>query len=502
MDQVECWGTFEAAFDAPKAGRTGNPFRDVTFAATFRLGNRTVHVPGFHDGEGIWRLRYMPDAPGTWTFRTTSSHPELDGLEGTFGCIAAGPGNHGPVRVRDKFHFGHADGTPYMPFGTTCYAWTQQPLAMQEQTLQTLAASPFNKIRMGFFPKDYEFNKNAPLHDCFQRSPDGALDFDRPNPEAFRHFDRQIERLRDLGIEADIILFHPYDRWGYADMTEDQDFAYVRYLAARISGYRNIWWSLANEYDFLINTKPMPFWDRLFQLLEEVDPARHLASIHNGDPEAAYDHRKPWVSHVCLQHWDVKRTAEWRRTWGKPLVNDEPQYEGNIWCAWGNISAEELVHRYWISLLRGGYVGHGETYVHPEDLLWWAKGGELRGKSPARIAFLRELLETHAPDGITPLGPEWPFNRISGGVSGATTFLYFGEQQPTLWASGLPKEPGDYEVTLIDTWALTEEPAEIVPAFTPHVSRHGEVVRGGTPEAAFAVKLPGRPRLALRVTRR
>ncbi len=28
----------------------------------------------------------------------------------------------------------------------------------------------------------------------------------------------RIAALRDLGIEADIILFHPYDRWGYATM--------------------------------------------------------------------------------------------------------------------------------------------------------------------------------------------------------------------------------------------------------------------------------------------
>ena len=45
------------------------------------------------------------------------------------------------------------------------------------------------------------------------------MDFDRPNPEAFRHFETQIGKLAEIGIEADIILFHPYDRWGYADMT-------------------------------------------------------------------------------------------------------------------------------------------------------------------------------------------------------------------------------------------------------------------------------------------
>ena len=25
-----------------------------------------------------------------------------------------------------------------------------------------------------------------------------------------------------------------------------------------------------------------------------------------------FDHRKPWVDHVCIQNWNVKRTADWR----------------------------------------------------------------------------------------------------------------------------------------------------------------------------------------------
>ena len=117
------------------------------------------------------------------------------------------------------------------------------------------------------------------------------------------------------------------------------------------------------------------------------------AAIHNGNPQMMFDHRKPWVDHVCVQHWDAKRTPEWRETWGKPVVNDEPEYEGNIPRPWGNITAQELVHRFWTTVMRGGYAGHGETFMHPEDLLWWAKGGELRGESWKRIGFLRDLLE-------------------------------------------------------------------------------------------------------------
>jgi len=38
------------------------------------------------------------------------------------------------------------------------------------------------------------------------------------------------------------------------------DDRYLRYVIARLAAYRNVWWSLANEYDFLLNTKPMGQW--------------------------------------------------------------------------------------------------------------------------------------------------------------------------------------------------------------------------------------------------
>lgn len=99
---------------------------------------------------------------------------------------------HGPVCVHNPFHFAHADGTPFLPFGTTCCAWTHQPLAMHAQTLQTLGQAHFNKLRMGVFPKDYIYNANEPRHPMFEIGADGKQDLDRPNVAAFRHLDQQV----------------------------------------------------------------------------------------------------------------------------------------------------------------------------------------------------------------------------------------------------------------------------------------------------------------------
>ena len=55
----------------------------------------------------------------------------------------------------------------------------------------------------------------------------------------------------ELGIEADLIVMHPYDRWGFSMMSKEEDDLYWKYVIARFAAYRNVWWSLANEYDLM-----------------------------------------------------------------------------------------------------------------------------------------------------------------------------------------------------------------------------------------------------------
>jgi hypothetical protein len=472
--QVERWAIFELTLNGPSEAALagGNPFVDVTFGAHFSHGHRTVAVDGFYDGEGLFRVRFMPDVEGEWRYVTHSNWPELRGVAGKLNVVAPGPENHGPVSVHSTYHFAYADGTPYNQIGTTCYVWNHQGDELEEQTLATLKSAPFNKMRMCVFPKHYLYNENEPPAYPFEGSVGEGWETMRFNPAYFRRLERRVGDLQALGIEADLILFHPYDRWGFATMDAESDDRYLRYLVARLAAYRNVWWSMANEYDLMKN-KEMSDWDRFFRVVQESDPYQHLRSIHNCRP--FYDHNKPWVTHASVQHSDLERVREWRESYRKPIVVDECCYEGNIERAWGNISAQEMVHRFWLgTVIGGGYVGHGETYLHNEDILWWAKGGVLHGKSPARIAFLRGILDDSPPQGLEPVDH-------FGCAKGTDLYLYyFGVRQPGEYTLKLPADR-QYTVEIIDTWNMTLTPL-------------GETVSG---EAV--VKLPSKPYLGLRV---
>lgn len=340
----------------------------------------------------------------------------LDGHQGSFEAGEAS--TRGLVRVTEKFHFAYDDGTPYVPVGTTSYVWTHQGDALEELTLQSLADGPFNKLRMCVFPKSYLFNENEPAIYPYQGSLEEGFDFLRPNPAFYSHLERRIDQLDRLGVEADLILFHAYDRWGFSTMGPDADDLFVKYVVARLASRRNIWWSLANEYDLLYD-KNGEDWERFAAAITAGDPNGHLLSIHNC--RQFYDHSRSWVTHCSIQKTDTYKTSEmttdWRGLYGKPIVVDECGYEGNIDQGWGNITGEETTRRFWEGAVRGGYVGHGETYVDPDDVLWWAKGGRLKGTSPDRIGFLRRVSKKVRMGGLSPfldLGmlplPDWRIN--------------------------------------------------------------------------------------------
>jgi hypothetical protein len=444
---VERWGMFEVVIEGPTEG---NPFVEVELSGIFQFQNRKVEAPGFYDGGGWYRIRFMPDSLGEWSFTTRSNREELNDHTGEFLCVTPSDNNHGPVRVSNTYHFSYEDGTRYIPVGTTCYAWAHQGDELEEQTLATLQNSPFNKMRMCVFPKDYTYNKNEPPLHPFEGSGPGAWDYTRFNPAYFRHFEKRVDDLLKLGIEADIILLHPYDRWGYSEMNAEADDRYLRYITARLWAFRNIWWSMANEYDFM-RSKTMADWDRFFRIVQENDAAQHLRSVHNG--HTFYDHNKPWVTHCSIQSRAVDLTNQWREQYRKPIVIDECSYEGNLPLIWGNIPAQEMVHRFWEGFARGGYVGHGETYLHSEDLLWWSKGGVLHGESPARIAFLRKIWEEGPPEGLDPIGIDW--NNLARSGQAPNYYLqYFGVYAPGLWNLDLP-ENYEYQAEVIDTWEMT-----------------------------------------------
>lgn len=500
MQNIERWKVFELEIGGKS---DGNPFVDYPVKAVFKNGNKTLAFDGFYDGNGIYKVRFMPELLGEYSYEVCSD--AFDTVVGSFNCVPASEGNHGPVKVANTYHFAYEDGTPYYPFGTTCYVWELQDDEIQKKTLEELSKGYFNKIRFCIFPKHYHYNLKEPKDYPYVAGNGEGLDakvaekynqvyppierllsdfnFYEFNPEYFRHIDESIEALDKLGVEADIIVMHPYDRWGFCKMNKEADDLYWKYVIARYAAYKNVWWSLANEYD-LLPQKSTSDWERYADIIGEKDPYNHLTSIHNCI--AFYDHTRPWITHACLQRQDLYRhveyTDEYRVKYGKPIVWDEIAYEGNIDLGWGNISGQELTRRFWESCLRGGYAGHGETYQHPNDILWWSHGGELHGDSPERIKFLHKII-SETPGAYMKRG-EGIFDETVGVPesmfeSKLYEIHYYGFGRPSYRMFNYPEDK-KLKVEVIDTWEMT-------------------VTDCGVHSGSFRIDLPGKGYMAVRI---
>ncbi|UUZ94733.1 DUF5060 domain-containing protein [Paenibacillus sp. P25] len=75
-DAAQRWGRFELRLKGPDAG---NPFQDVRLEAEFRHKHRKVHVDGFYDGSGVYKIRFMPDAEGGGFIPSAAAAPNWTG---------------------------------------------------------------------------------------------------------------------------------------------------------------------------------------------------------------------------------------------------------------------------------------------------------------------------------------------------------------------------------------------------------------------------------------
>jgi hypothetical protein len=504
ISKVQCWDRYEISLKGPAAG---NPFIDVNLSATFTKGADKVTVTGFYDGNGIYKIRFMPNKIGVWHYVTACNIAVLKNKQGSFECIPATGNNHGIVRVWNTYNFKYDDGKIFYPFGTTAYVWNLQGPQLEQQTLNSLKNAPFNKIRMCVFPKYYTYVTNEPPNYPYVKT--GSVrdsgnrvkfvwDFKKFNPAYFKHLENCIDSLNALGIQADVIIFHPYDKghWGFDNMGKVNDLFYIKYLVARLSSFRNVWWSMANEFDY-IKTKPREVWNDYSAAVVNNDPYRHLCSIHNGS--VYFDNWKSYFTHVSIQNGapieDFGRAVLLRDVYFKPVIYDEVCYEGNLTQRWGQLTGQQMTAAFWQGVIAGTYVTHGETIKTKGDTIFWAKGGRFKGESPARIAFLKNIME----QGPGPLHLADPWKDNQTAQTDSTYYLiYFGKQTQKEWAFNLPKKNGPpagtkFKVDVLDTWNMTVTPVD---GFFETTTADGYRIYDKQHQA---VKLPDNPYLALRI---
>ncbi len=455
----------------------------------------TITLKGFYNGNGEYIIRFLPKESGIYSYQLFHTlECGINHHNGTLIIEPSSENNTGMVIAHDHY-FSYENGTRYFPFGTTIYALSHQDEQVTEDTFTTLSTAPFNKVRMCVFPKDYNYNKNEPPFYPFEKKENGSWDVYKPSFAFWQNLEENILRLGTLGIESDLILFHPYDRWGFSTLSMEENKIYLDYLLRRLCAIPNIWWSIANEYDLCLAVKSVHDWAHLEEYVAENDPYHHLLSNHNCF--VAWDFNRKNITHVSYQTKRLGDVPMLYKKYNKPVIIDECCYEGNLPEFWGSISGKEMTARFWRIMTSGGYCTHGETFLDPHnDVVWWAKGGKLIGESPKRIQFLKDFIYSLPSPiepfeegllGIVNLPPEQRGDTSKGsmmfqsllqavdrmtpeekqvffaleycykGHCSDDAFLYYYDTRTCAMDTLNLPENHTYKLELIDTWCMTRE---------------------------------------------
>ena len=228
IPKIELWTRFEIEQSGPTESKTVNPFQDYEFGANFTINKLSFYVYGFYDGNGSYRIRFMPNTVGIWDYITWSNVKSLNGIKGQLNCTAATSTNFGVAYVKssrsNKTFTWSQNNNAYYSVGTTSYAFLHYPnITIVNKTLSTLkslANNPtFNKLRFLILPKWYRYTYIEPMF--YPYVSNGGLpqnttnwNFRIFNVSFWQHLDKiinQISLMNHGNFIVDLILFHPYD---------------------------------------------------------------------------------------------------------------------------------------------------------------------------------------------------------------------------------------------------------------------------------------------------
>jgi hypothetical protein len=237
------WGRFEQSF---KSGiKYENPLQQCALQVAFvsPLGQTNI-VDGFWDGGKTWRVRFSPDQPGPWTYRSSCSDPanrELNNQSGEFLCTSPTGqsrfAQHGPIRVaKDGHHFEHSDGSPF--FWLADAAWNAPRLSTTRDWItytQVRGGQNFSAVQWAAGT-----GTDARNHSAFSGQSRIAID-----PEYFQALDQKVDLMNRAGLLS--VIAPLWGTSGADELPEEQVARLVRYMNARWGAYDVAWLLTINE---------------------------------------------------------------------------------------------------------------------------------------------------------------------------------------------------------------------------------------------------------------
>ncbi len=396
VTETETWIANEMTFIANNV--VADPLNTRTFDVEFTNGHQTFNMPGFWDGDNVWRVRFALPSEGTWTYKTIFSDTTDSGLHNKTGKITVEEYlgdldiyKHGFVKTEpDTRYFMYADGTPFFYLGDTHWSMLSEEFDSAGARAGNIETdSHFKYIVDKRVEQGFTVYQSEPIGASFDLS-DGL---DASDIKGFKAADKYFKYIADKGLvhansqffftsEMNQVVMKNYTKAQYEKLLDTLS----RYWIARFGAYP-VMYTLAQEVDndYYYNrddsnttmTSSNNPWKFVCESLYKYDPYKNPISAHQEAAEHNINdinnnrYNETAASNSAFR--DVTGHTWWATQWkaklndtfdysilkdywnngkGKPIVSYEGNYEG-YWTNEYGARAQG-----WVAFLNG-MVGHG-----------------------------------------------------------------------------------------------------------------------------------------------
>ena len=310
---TKLWGRFETTFKNER--RYQNPFTDVELQAEFiSPGGHNVKTWGFYDGSNTWKLRFMPDQTGTWTYSAWFSDHPSEKVSGTFTCVPSDIPGMISADQTNPVWFGFKGGKHIFirsfQVGDRFFAsnWSAEKRAA---FLDWAVQNKYNTLSIA----SHYLNRPGKGRGAGWDTP-VLWDSQKQQPDPAEY--RKMEHILDDLAARKLIVFPFGGFFGqqsdYPRESKDQ-LTYIKYTLARLGAYWNLLFNVSG---------PEPMLERLHEFtkdeidawgatIDSLDIYGHLLTVHNVPRQNPFVHES-WASYQCVQ--------------GPKTVNLDSLYEG------------------------------------------------------------------------------------------------------------------------------------------------------------------------------
>jgi len=382
---VERWNRIE--IELKSSINYSNPYLDVDdlFTTFVSPTGNNMTMPGFWDGEQIWRVRFAPTEIGLWTYETKSNDTGLTNQTGFIQCIPYSGQlsiyKHGFIRPSaNNRYLTYADGEPFYWLGDTHWSGFNIAERLNESN-DARFSSMFKglidrRVEQGFtvwkvetFANNNE-QGNYPVNEGGNAWFNGRFFIDL-NVNFWQNIDQRIEYLANRGMV--ISLAQGIGRSMRNSLSELDHKRLARYILARYGAYPTVWIT-AQEYNDGHAGACGPCWANVSAYVFDLDPYKRANSMHNAATNVIAYHDQLWYGFVTLQqaHNRVDSVYYWLSQYNaipaRPILEDEANYEDIIPSYGGGVVTPKWKTRQsaWQSQIAGTF---GFTYG--AQGIWW-----------------------------------------------------------------------------------------------------------------------------------